>query len=98
MRDSEAPRARAVVAKGDAAASARPSRMTWPRKPAVGIARVTTGSTRPAGAAPTLVAGNQPRLEEKTRMSTAPSQKCGTTVATTSPAWIVAATARPASP
>ena len=32
--------------------------MSCPRKPATGTASVTTGSTSPAGDAPTLVAGN----------------------------------------
>jgi hypothetical protein len=92
---SDSPRARAASAKGESSASSSASRMIWPRKPASGIASVSTGSTRPAGEDP-LTAGSQPRPVEKTRISTTPIQKCGSDAATISTPAPTAAATRPA--
>ena len=80
---SDSPRARAESAKAERCAASRVSRMTWPRNPASGRARVATGSTSPAGDL-VLTGGSQPSAVAKSMISTLASQKCGTAAETIS--------------
>ena len=70
---SPIPRARAVVTNGCSSTCSNSSRVTWPRNPASGIARVSAGSTVPQSAVPPMT-GNTASFTAKTTSRMTPSQ------------------------